>query len=82
MAAGLDKETLDLTLEAFRDFARDKLPDEVLLELDAKDEFPIALVRELCGEGLGIQLLFIEEEYGGTPLDAISEAIRIPCACT
>jgi alkylation response protein AidB-like acyl-CoA dehydrogenase len=65
MAAGLDKETLDLTLEAFRDFARDKLPDELLLELDARDEFPIALVRELCGEGLGIQLLFIEEEYGG-----------------
>ncbi|MGB6365678.1 MAG: acyl-CoA dehydrogenase family protein [Thermoanaerobaculia bacterium] len=65
MAAGLDKETLDLTLEAFRDCARDKLPDELLLELDAKDEFPIALVRELCGEGLGIQLLFIEEEYGG-----------------
>jgi alkylation response protein AidB-like acyl-CoA dehydrogenase len=65
MAAGLDKETLELTLEAFRDFARAKLPDETLLDLDAKDEFPIALVRELCGEGLGIQLLFIEEEYGG-----------------
>jgi len=64
MLAGLDKESLDLAVDAFRDFARDKLPDETLLELDEKDEFPEALVREMCGD-LGIQLLFIEEEFGG-----------------
>jgi alkylation response protein AidB-like acyl-CoA dehydrogenase len=64
MAAGLDRETLDLTLEAVRDFARENLPDEKLLDLDARDEFPEELVREMCG-GLGVQLLFIEEEYGG-----------------
>ena len=64
MLAGLDRESLDLAVDAFRDFARDKLSDETLLELDEKDEFPEELVREMCGD-LGIQLLFIEEEFGG-----------------
>jgi alkylation response protein AidB-like acyl-CoA dehydrogenase len=61
---GLDKETLDLTLAAIRQFTAGELPDEKLLELDEKDEFPIELIREMCG-GLGIQLLFIPEEFGG-----------------
>lgn len=65
MAAGLDRETLDLTLEAIRDFARENLPDETLLDLDAKDEFPYDLVRRMCGEDLGVQLLFIPEDFGG-----------------
>ena len=62
--AGLDRETLDLTLEALRDFAREELPDAVLLDLDARDEFPEPIVRRMCGE-LGISLLFIPEAYGG-----------------
>ncbi|MDZ7289412.1 MAG: acyl-CoA dehydrogenase family protein [candidate division KSB1 bacterium] len=61
---GLDKETLDLTLAAIKEFAASHLPEEKLLELDAKDEFPVDLVREMC-TGLGIQLLFIPEEFGG-----------------
>ena len=65
MTSGLDRETLELSLEAFHDFAAAKLSDDVLLDLDARDEFPVDLVRELCGSGLGIQLLFIDEEYGG-----------------
>jgi len=64
-SGGLDRETLEMTLEAFRDFARDNLPTARLLELDETEEFPIGLIRQLCGEGLGIQLLFIPEEYGG-----------------
>jgi alkylation response protein AidB-like acyl-CoA dehydrogenase len=63
--AGLDRETLDLTLEAIRDFAAERLPDDVLLDLDAKDEFPVDVVRAMCGEELGVQLLFIPEEYEG-----------------
>ena len=47
MTSGLDRETLDLSLEAFRDFAAEKLSDDVLLDLDARDEFPVDLVREL-----------------------------------
>ena len=64
-ASGVDVETLELTLSALKEFARDRLPDEKLLELDAKDECPLDVVRGMCGPELGIQLLFIPEEYGG-----------------
>lgn len=63
--AALDKETLDLTLESLRAFAREHLPDDVLLRLDHDDEFPEALVRALGHDELGIQLLFLPEAVGG-----------------
>jgi alkylation response protein AidB-like acyl-CoA dehydrogenase len=65
MNKGLDKETLDLTLEALRDFTAAHLPEKKILELDAQEEFPVEIVREMCGPGLGIQLLFIPEEFEG-----------------
>jgi alkylation response protein AidB-like acyl-CoA dehydrogenase len=65
MTAGLDKETLDLTIEAIKEFAERELPQDKLLELDAQDEFPEEIVRSMCGAGLGIQLVFIPEEYDG-----------------
>jgi alkylation response protein AidB-like acyl-CoA dehydrogenase len=65
MAQGIDKQTLDLTLEAIREFAAERLSEETVLELDERDEFPVDTVREMCGGGLGIQLLFIDEAYGG-----------------
>jgi alkylation response protein AidB-like acyl-CoA dehydrogenase len=65
MPAGLDAESLDLAIETFHDFAKQRLPDEVLLEFDARDEMPIELVREMCGPEVGLQLLFVPEEFGG-----------------
>jgi alkylation response protein AidB-like acyl-CoA dehydrogenase len=65
MATGLDRDTLEMTLDAFRRYADDALPESRLLELDATEEFPSDLVRGMCGDELGIQLLFIPEEYGG-----------------
>ena len=62
---GLDLETLEFTLESINEFARRELPDSLVIELDDRDEFPEELVREMCGEELGVQLLFIPEEYGG-----------------
>ena len=62
---GLDRETLELTLEAIGEFAEEHLPEETLLELDHADEFPVDVVRAMCGEELGVQLLFIPEEWGG-----------------
>jgi acyl-CoA dehydrogenase len=62
---GLDTETLAMMLETLRDFVRDALPDERLLQLDHDDECPVDLVRAMCGDQLGVQLLFIPEEYGG-----------------
>jgi alkylation response protein AidB-like acyl-CoA dehydrogenase len=65
MNKGLDKETLDLTLEAIKDFTSSRLPEKKILELDATEEFPVDVVRDMCGPGLGIQLLFIPEEFEG-----------------
>jgi alkylation response protein AidB-like acyl-CoA dehydrogenase len=63
--SGLDRETLEMTVAAIREFAADRLSDRKLLELDALDEAPIELVRAMCGPELGISLLFVPEEYGG-----------------
>lgn len=65
MNKGFDKETLDMTVDALKDFAAAKLPDKKLLELDATEEFPVEIVREMFGPELGIQLLFIPEEFQG-----------------
>jgi acyl-CoA dehydrogenase len=62
---GLDLESLEFTLESIGEFARRELPDKLLVELDERDEFPEALVRRMCGEELGVQLLFVPEEHGG-----------------
>ncbi|HEY7099162.1 MAG TPA: acyl-CoA dehydrogenase family protein [Terriglobales bacterium] len=59
-------KTLKLSLKSLRDFAKKRLPDETLIELDEKDECPLEIVRHMCSpDKLGIQLLFIPEEYGG-----------------
>ncbi len=63
--AGLDPETLGLALDTLRDFAKQRLPLEVLLEYDARDEMPLEIVREMCGPELGLQLFFVPEEHGG-----------------
>ncbi|MDJ0865829.1 MAG: acyl-CoA dehydrogenase family protein [Myxococcota bacterium] len=65
MSQGLDRESLDLVLESFQDFAKQRLPDEVLLDFDARDEMPLELIQEMCGAELGIQLLFVPEAHGG-----------------
>ena len=62
----ITKKTLKLSLKSLRDFAKGRLPDEKLLELDAKDECPLDIVRTMCDPNqLAIQLLFIPEEFGG-----------------
>src|SRR5438309_11954764 len=60
------KKTLKLSLKSLRDFAKKRLPDEELIALDERDECPLDIVRHMCSpDQLGIQLLFIPEEYGG-----------------
>ena len=59
-------KTLKLSLKSLRDFAKKRLPDETLIELDEKDECPLEIVQHMCSpDKLGIQLLFIPEEFGG-----------------
>jgi len=65
MHTGLDKETLELTLQAISDFTSTRLPESKLLQLDATHEFPADIIHDMCGSELGIQLLFIPEEFEG-----------------
>jgi alkylation response protein AidB-like acyl-CoA dehydrogenase len=65
VSTGLDRESLELILESVGDFAKQNLPPEVLLEFDTKDEMPLEIVRQMCGPELGVQLLFVPEEFGG-----------------
>src|SRR5512132_1256276 len=59
-------KTLKLSLKSLKDFAKKRLPDETLIELDERDECPLEIVRHMCSpDKLGIQLLFIPEEFGG-----------------
>jgi alkylation response protein AidB-like acyl-CoA dehydrogenase len=56
---------LEMTLDAIADFAARELPEKLLIDLDERDEFPADLVKRMCSEDLGVQLLFIPEEHGG-----------------
>ena len=64
-ASGLDSESLDFTLDSIAQFAQRELPDALLIELDERDEFPHELVRRMCSEELGVQLIFVSDEHGG-----------------
>src|SRR5512141_2427931 len=62
----ITNKTLKLRLKSLREFAKKRLPDETLIELNARDECPLEIVRHMCSpDKLGIQLLFIPEEFGG-----------------
>ena len=62
----ITSKTLKLSLKSLKDFAKKRLPDETLLDLDARDECPVDIVRQMCDpDQIGIQLLFVPEEYGG-----------------
>src|SRR5579859_4286722 len=74
----ITKKTLKLSLKSLRDFAKKRLPDETLIDLDEKDECPLEIVRHMCSpDKLGIQLLFIPEEFGGMG----GGAFDVYCVC-
>jgi alkylation response protein AidB-like acyl-CoA dehydrogenase len=62
---GLDLGTLNLMLEALDDFVAAELPEARMLELDHEDRCPEDTVRAMCSDALGVQLVFVPEEYGG-----------------
>ncbi len=62
---GLDRETLELVLQSLKDFTKNHVSDQLLLDLDERDESPEELVRQMGGSELGLQLLFIPEEFDG-----------------
>ena len=59
-------KTLKLSVKSLREYAKKRLTDEKLIELDEKDECPLDVVHDLCSpDKVGITLLFVPEEYGG-----------------
>jgi len=74
----ITSKTLKLSLKSLKDFAKKRLPDETLRELDDRDECPLDIVRHMCSpDKLGIQLLFIPEEFGGMG----GNAFDVYCVC-
>ena len=74
----ITNKTLKLSVKSLKDFAKKRLPDEVLRELDDRDECPVEIVHHMCSpDKLGIQLLFIPEEFGGMG----GGAFDVYCVC-
>jgi alkylation response protein AidB-like acyl-CoA dehydrogenase len=71
-------KTLKLSVKSLKEFAKKRLPDQELIALDARDECPLEIVRHMCSpDKLGIQLLFIPEEFGGMG----GGAFDVYCVC-
>jgi len=63
---GMDAETLTLALETIREYGRKHLTHERLIELDAKNECPGDILKDLYDpEKVAIMSLMIPEAYGG-----------------
>jgi alkylation response protein AidB-like acyl-CoA dehydrogenase len=71
-------KTLKLSVKSLRDFGKKRLSDQERIELDARDECPLEIVQSLCSpDKIGVQLLFIPEEFGGLG----GGAFDVYCVC-
>ncbi len=62
---GLDAESRQMVIDTVRQLRKRLLTKERILEFDKKEIFPDEIIREMLGPDIGLQLLFIPEEYGG-----------------
>lgn len=62
---GLDAESRQMVVETVRQLRKKMLTQEKVLEWDKHEIFPEEEVRAMLGPEIGLQLLFIPEEYGG-----------------
>ena len=62
---GLDAESRQMVVETVRQLRKKLLTKENILDWDHREFFPEEVVREMLGPEIGLQLLFIPEEYGG-----------------
>jgi alkylation response protein AidB-like acyl-CoA dehydrogenase len=63
--AGLEPDVLEMMIDSIQEFADRHFSTDLMLQLDHEDRCPEDLVRQMCGEELGVQLLFVAESYGG-----------------
>jgi alkylation response protein AidB-like acyl-CoA dehydrogenase len=62
---GLDEESRQMVVDTVRQLKKKLLTKEKILEWDHLEIFPEEVIREMLGPEIGLQLLFIPEEYGG-----------------
>jgi alkylation response protein AidB-like acyl-CoA dehydrogenase len=74
---GLDDASRQMVLDVVPKIKARLLTRENILEFDRKEIFPEEIIRTLLGPDIGLQLLFIPEEYGG-----MSGGARDCCALT
>ena len=68
----ITKKTLNLSLKSLKEFGKKRLPDEVRIDLDERDECPIDIVRDMCDpDKLGMQLLFLPEDLADVFRDCV-----------
>ncbi len=77
MLKGLDSESIQMVLETVEQLRKRLLTKEKILGFDKTDTFPEETIRKLLGPEIGLQLLFIPEEYGG-----MGGGARDSCAVT
>ncbi len=63
--AGLTPEMRDMMVQTMKQVVQRDLPDDKLLGLDARDEFPAAFIQELLSPNVGLHLIFLPESVGG-----------------
>ncbi len=63
--AGLQLDERKMILDLVSDIRDRMLPASKLRQFDADETFPEDVIRTLLGPEIGLQLLFIPEEYGG-----------------
>ncbi len=81
---GLPIEEREMVLDLLAQIRQKMLTPEKLRDWDACETFPEEAIRELLGPKIGLQLLFIPEEYGGMgggarDIAAISEEMAKIC---
>ncbi len=62
---GLDSESRQMVIETVRQLKNRLLTREKILEYDKNEFFPEEAIREMLGPDIGLQLIFISEDYGG-----------------
>ncbi len=62
---GLDDESRQMVIDTVLQLRKRLLTKEKILEYDKKEIFPEDVLREMLSPEIGLQLLFIPEEYGG-----------------
>jgi alkylation response protein AidB-like acyl-CoA dehydrogenase len=63
--SGLDTESRQMVIDTVGLLRKRLLTKDKILEFDAQEIFPEKIIREMLGQEIGLQLLFIPEEFGG-----------------